>query len=81
MKDKRHIKSFNEASENLNISDVSCAISYNESEEMMSIKDKNGKSVFYGNYWDFNNEPKSISKLLTSLWINVNLDDKLESVE
>lgn len=80
MKDKKHIKSFNEATENLNISVVSCSISYNESEEMMSIKDKNGKSVFYGNYWDFNKEPKSIAKLLTSLGMNVNLDDELESV-
>lgn len=79
MKNK-HIKSFNEATENLNISDVSCSISYNESEEMMSIKDKDGKTVFYGNYWDFNNEPKSISKLLTSLGVNVDIDDKLESV-
>ena len=79
MKNK-HIKSFNETTENLNISDVSCSISYNESEEMMSIKDKDGKTVFYGNYWDFNNEPKSISKLLTSLGVNVDIDDKLESV-
>jgi hypothetical protein len=64
----------------LHISDVSCSISYNESEEMMAIRDKNGKTVFYGNYWDFDREPQSLSKLLTLLGLKVGLDGELESV-
>jgi hypothetical protein len=55
-------------------------ISYNPGEEMMQITDKNNKTVFYGNFWDFKNEPQSISELLTSLGLNVNLDDKLPDV-
>jgi hypothetical protein len=73
MKDKRHIKSFNEASENLNISDVS--IRYSESEEMIQIINKDGKAVFGGNYWDFDTSPESFKSLFESLGLNVTMDD------
>ena len=80
-KELKHLKTFEQNTDkNLNISVVSCSISYNQSEEMMSIKNKDGKTVFYGNYWDFNKEPQSLAKLLTSLGLKVELDDKLESV-
>ena len=52
MKDKRHIKSFNEATENLNISDVSDSKLYTRSEVIKLIQD------FYidKNKWDYNND-------------------------
>jgi hypothetical protein len=54
-------------------------ISYNENEEMMSIKDKNGKIVFYGNYWDFPKTPKGIKDLFDKLGIPYLMDDNLPS--
>jgi hypothetical protein len=52
MKDKKHIKSFNEATENLNISDVSDSKLYTRSEVIKLIQD------FYidKNKWDYNND-------------------------
>lgn len=45
-------------------------IEYNQRDEMMSIT-KNGESVFYGNYWDFDRDPKGLSKFLKELGLYV----------
>lgn len=54
-------------------------ISYNPDEEMMAIR-RNGKTVFYGNYWDFKKDPDSIKDFLYDLGLDVEIDDKLESI-
>lgn len=47
-------------------------IKYNESEEMMEVFN-NGRSVFYGNYWDFHNDPHYLRQFLEKLELDVEL--------
>ncbi len=60
---------------------IDCKISYNDKEEMLSIRNGNDESVFYGNYWDFSRGPESIARFLTELGLSVEIDGKLKSVE
>lgn len=53
-------------------------ISYNEDCEMMEIKNTSGEVIFYGNYWDFLNEPKFIKGFLESLNLKVKTNSKLK---
>ena len=64
-----------------NKSKLNCVISYNNSEEMMSIRNHNDVSVFYGNYWDFDNSPESLFKLFKSLGLKVMINDSLANVD
>ena len=62
-------------------------IHYNESESMMSINisdDRPGASdttLFYGNYWDFRNNPEGIAQFLTKLGHDVKLQNDLPCTE
>ena len=74
----KHLKTpqkLNEATENLNISDVSCSIKFSKSEEMIQIINQDGKVVFGGNYWDFDRSPQGFKRLFESLGIKVSMDD------
>ena len=68
------IKRFNENSE-LNISDVSCSIRYNQKEEIIQIINQDGKVVFGGNFWDFNSDPESFKTLFESLGLKVSMHE------
>ncbi len=54
-------------------------IQYNDEEEMMKIS-KNGKTVFYGNYCDFDRSPSSIYNIFNKLGLTVTMKNNLESI-
>lgn len=78
----KHIKTQEQLNEDkkLNLSDVSCRISYNQSEEMIQITNKDGEVVFGGNYWDFDESPEGLKKLFEALGLQVSIDDELPSI-
>lgn len=54
-------------------------IIYNENEEMMKIV-VDGESIFFGNYWDFSREPKSLEKLFKKMGVDVSIKNTLPPI-
>lgn len=52
-------------------------ISYNDNEEMMEIT-YNDRTIFYGNYWDFDDSPHGLKKLFEKLDLDVQLSEDLK---
>lgn len=50
-------------------------IEYDRNCEMMSITSKNGKVIFYGNYWDFDREPESLKRFIEKLGLKVDMKE------
>ena len=50
------------------------SIHYDPSVEMMDIQDEDGRTVFYGNYWDIPQDPYELAKFLTKLGLEVGIN-------
>ena len=55
-------------------------INYDENSDYIEIFNSNGKTIYYGSYWDFNRHPDIIKEFLENCGLTVELKNEKNEI-